>query len=203
MRSRSHLVGGFCSNLIVTTIIFGEITNASTLSVCAMTGMSLLGSIFPDIDHPNSKISHKLPLISTLVSLFLLILKNITKFILLFAFWLPKSKKDLILSEFEHRGIFHSLLFCLLIPLIFYLFPITSSMRLNLQLSFFGGYLSHLMMDMMTVSGVKILIPITFRSFRILKLKTGKFIDELLAKVIVIVLTIIILVIYYYFNLYS
>lgn len=54
----------------------------------------------------------------------------------------------------KHRGIFHSLTFCLLISIIFALFyPV-------LALPFFIGYASHLLTDSFTVEGIKPFWPL-------------------------------------------
>ena len=160
---------------------------------CLLIGSSLLGSLLPDIDHPQSKISKKNPILAALVNLILVIGKTITQLILLLCFWMSKKRKEQILRGFEHRGIFHTLLIAVLLYLCLALLP--SYWGRAIQIGLVSGYISHLLMDMLTVSGVRILYPIITKSFHwpFIRLHTGNKAHEMIARIIFIVITILVL----------
>jgi inner membrane protein len=95
-----------------------------------------LGSLFPDIDHPQSYIGRRIPLIPTL-----------------------------IYKTLGHRGFTHSLLSLSL-------FGIATAFYWSINPLFFGGfllgYLSHLLADMTTPSGIPLLYP-KYKRFKFFK----------------------------------
>lgn len=92
-------------------------------------------------------------------------------------YWFSK-----VLTAFSsHRGIFHSLFFVAFFYLVFRVYlPI-------LALPFLIGYLSHLILDTMTVRGLRLLYPLKFR-FRGF-VKTGKFFEVIFFVVLLIFTT--------------
>ncbi len=76
----------------------------------------------------------------------------------------------------KHRGIMHSLTVPLLIYLIYFAF-----MRNNLILPFVVGYISHLLLDMLTPMGVPLIAPVSNKRFKIVSgIKTASFEDYVL-----------------------
>ena len=198
MRCSSHAIAGISSGIALTSVLYqSNIFSASSTAIIAILGGSLIGSLIPDIDHPNSYISRRFIVISWLTNLLLFLIKVITSLILLLCFWIKKSKKEEILKMFEHRGIFHTLLFAFLITWLLSFIPINSEILKIFQFGFLTGYLSHLLMDMLTVFGVKILFPITTHTFHypLIRLHTGKMLDEIIASSIFIFLSLVVMVI--------
>ncbi|MFZ5955648.1 MAG: metal-dependent hydrolase [Nanoarchaeota archaeon] len=72
----------------------------------------------------------------------------------------------------KHRGAFHTLLFCLIFSAIFYFAD------KNAGLGFFVGYMSHLILDCFTKSGIKLFWPISNLKFG-LGVKSGGLIEEI------------------------
>lgn len=121
-----------------THIVFGTLLGAGTqlvtglpmtsfLSYPSYYGGVFLGSLLPDIDHPQSYLGRRTRPISVL-----------------------------IFKCFGHRGITHSLLFTSILG-------IASAVWWAYNPLFFGGlilgYLSHLLGDMTTVSGIPLFYP--------------------------------------------
>ncbi|MCC0728435.1 metal-dependent hydrolase [Clostridioides sp. ZZV14-6045] len=124
---------------------------------------SIAGSLLPDIDHPNSSLGSKCK---------------------------PLSK--LLNSRFGHRGFIHSPI--LLIVSMLVLFLLVGMVNINYQIYYislivgiFIGWISHLLLDFITVSGIPIFYPISNKKFRILKLKTSK--HDLLVAIVCLVIT--------------
>ena len=94
MRAKTHLAFGFFSGLVLMNFI--NIGNKYLLFV-----FLLLGTLLPDIDTPNSKISRKIPVIPRILSLFA-----------------------------KHRGIFHSVFLALGFAAIVWIFNETYGLAL-------------------------------------------------------------------------
>ena len=86
MRYYTHLAFGFLAALLITPFL--TINN-----IILFFFITLLGSLLPDIDHPNSKISNKIPILPKILSIFI-----------------------------KHRGIFHTIFLAILIPGLVWLF---------------------------------------------------------------------------------
>lgn len=155
MRKPTHVLGGVTAGLITQKFLSGQFTLAEgaepILFVSSLLAGSFIGSVLPDIDHPNSFIGRKLKISSFIIN-----------------------------KLFGHRGITHTLIFSIVIPLIiaviaFYgLDGLAQSMMMYFSIGLFVGILSHLILDAMTKSGVPLLYPFTDKTFRIGGLiKTG------------------------------
>lgn len=118
MLYKTHLAFGFLITMISKSFV-------NTGNIYIFTAFALLGSILPDIDSGNSKISSKIPVISGIISIFS-----------------------------RHRGIFHSLLFAILLPgIVWYFVSHTYGAALLI------GYMSHLVIDGFTKEGINFLHP--------------------------------------------
>lgn len=105
----------------------------------------ILGTLIVDIDHPNSTLGVKL-----------------------------KPFTDLFSFLFGHRGIFHSLLFAILLPGLVWYF-----LSKDFGLAMFIGYLAHILFDGLTEAGVNLLHP--FANLRISGfVKTGGIIEHII-----------------------
>ena len=202
MQYRTHRFGGMCAGAIASSYIYwiqyANMFNPGGLSTDAMIGTGVLvaagaiGSCLPDIDHSNSRVSRDNPVLSIFAQLFLAISKAIISFILLFCFWISKKRKNEIISGTEHRGIFHTLLMVFLIYLLFgfigQFIPVYGEL---IQIGITAGYLSHILVDMLTKGGVMLLYPVvTFKfHYPFIRLTTGK--HELIAAGIILLVTIV------------
>lgn len=162
MNYQAHRVGGVCAATVVATTVFNG--HVSEIETIIPIGLAILGGsiggLLPDIDHPTSKVGLKVPPISKTIN-----------------------------ALFGHRGFTHTLLALLLFTyfLIFIgcLFPI--SIRGYLMPLFMGmsiGYGSHLLLDMLTISGIPLFYPLSNQSVRMLKLRSGR--DDLLVSIVMI-----------------
>jgi len=139
MQFKTHILFGFLVGIFFLKLI--QIDNMVLYFV-----LIILGSLLPDIDHPNSKIG----------SLF----KPVG--------WL-----------FEHRGFFHSIF-----PVIILLLLIKVNQVLFIPLSI--GYISHILIDMVTIKGVLLIYPLI--NLRVNGfIKTGGLIELIIFYFLVIV----------------
>ncbi len=120
--------------------------------------LSGIGSLLPDIDANNS-IINKLIHSSK---------KNNRN-----RYWSKNRNSN---NYLKHRGIMHSLTAPFLIYLIYFAF-----MRNNLILPFIVGYISHLLLDMLTPMGVPLIAPVSNKRFKIVSgIKTASREDYVL-----------------------
>jgi membrane-bound metal-dependent hydrolase YbcI (DUF457 family) len=133
MMGRTHAIGGLAS-LWMLQLVPGAITTASDgsnlglLAVCAV-----FGALFPDLDAPKS-----------LLSLWSFNKKGIRPFSL------PAQELGKVLA---HRGLLHSLIGGAISTLIVGL-PLMYYFGWQSVLAFFLGFISHLLLDCMTVTGL-------------------------------------------------
>lgn len=175
MNNKTHKIGGICSGLIASTVLFSNTFNVEGLvsSVLIVCGASV-GGLAPDIDHPESKVGRKL---------------------------LLKPISILINKVFGHRTITHSLVMSIFMTILLIsstnMFSgILKFIYSNLVIGFCIGWLSHLMLDLITVKGIPIYYPFIKKKYSLLKFKTNK--DEELVSMIVILITGILMAIYFH-----
>lgn len=129
---RTHRVGGLAAGAITASIVSPEL-QPTTVAIVVIS--SFLGSYFPDIDEPSSRIGKKFPLLS-------------------------RGLKRI----FRHRGVVHTPVFCiaLLLLLRFLLIKLLPvEIVKNIVLGFCVGYFSHLFLDTITPKGIMWFWPIT------------------------------------------
>jgi len=113
----------------------------------------LVGSIFPDIDHPRSSIARQS--------------------------FLTQGISRVASSVSEHRGIFHSLVASIILTLPLYAILSYSGLAVAPALGFWFGYLAHLVGDSATRGGVKWLQP--FSDWKLKgPVRTGSVTEELI-----------------------
>lgn len=156
MNYRTHKIGGICTGIVVSALLFTNNPSPTTFvsSLLLIIGASL-GSIAPDIDKSTTKIG-----------------KNI--------FLKPISLY--IQKKYGHRTITHSLIVSLiglsLLVYSSYIFRgIAFYLYSNLVIGFSIGYMSHLLLDLLTVQGIPLFYPFDKTKYRICRFKTSKHED--------------------------
>ena len=155
MMGTTHRIGGLMAGIIV----LSGCPNYEIHSLATISG-ALIGSLLPDIDNPHSTISKKMPLIAQLVQMIQRMIWAVSRL-------LPGRIGKNIRSMFGHRGIFHSLIFPILLCLI-----CQSSRFKSISLGLLAGMLSHLLLDAFS-GGIPLFMPISVKRFRVAKIKTG------------------------------
>ena len=165
MNYRAHKIGGVCTGIVTSALLFKDNPNPITLvsSLLLIAGASF-GSIAPDIDKSTTKIG-----------------KNV--------FLKPISLY--IQKKYGHRTITHSLLVSLAMlsllicssymfrGLAFYLYS-------NLVIAFSIGYMSHLLLDFLTTQGIPLFYPFDKTKYKLCKFKTSKHEDFVSALCLVV-----------------
>lgn len=172
MNGKTHQIVGLTGGLLASGLFYkvGIMSVPACLSTIAL---SSIGSYIPDIDHTGSKAGKKAPLLSYPI-------KYTSK---LFS-WVYKKTKiksfNKISMMFEHRGIFHSPLFWILIFLPVFIFvpplvsqPIVQDMVVGGLFGFLLGVMLHLFADMLNPTGIPLFLPFLHRKFRLAKIVTG------------------------------
>lgn len=150
MLGRTHVTGGMIS-ACASLLLFKQPAHSLPPPVALLAlGMGMLGSLLPDIDHPESALGRQLPIVSDGTSLVM-----------------------------GHRGGMHSLLMTCLVGAIAmfgacFVYPSASCL---LAASLTLGYLSHLVLDALTPSGIPFLWPISERRFSIPLAHTGGLLE--------------------------
>lgn len=158
MTGKTHMLGGIAfgaAGALVATTAFPEAVSNVQAGVFIMG--SAVGALIPDIDHPSSVISRKVPLVSMLYKMVAAVDKLICKLLG-------------INYVMGHRGITHSIvpITALLGLLLFF------GKELQLYMLLLGlivGCYSHVAFDMLNPSGVPILLPFSKKRFRFLPKK--------------------------------
>lgn len=165
MNHQAHKVAGVCAGTITATLLYhNDIQSGYGLvAVIPMIAGGYFGGLLPDIDHPGSKIGRALYPIAWVVN-----------------------------KIFGHRGATHSLLALFLTSVLFILPALmlegfSAFMYTQFAIGVGVGFLSHLILDMSTKSGVPLLYPFTRKSFRIARLTTGK--HDIIVSAIAVFLT--------------
>lgn len=160
MTSRTHDLAAFVALNII--ILSRPLPGFSLATAIAALIACFIGGLIPDLDKPTSEVWHKIPAGSILGRL---------------------------LQPFlgAHRHLSHSILgFGLINLLIKYLFNLAGlTILVNMEvvwLSFAIGYISHILMDTLTVEGVPLFFPIPFHvgfpPIKALRIKTGGKIEK-------------------------
>lgn len=140
MQGSTHMVGGAA---LVAAATIGMQFGLAPAEEFMMIGLGAIGGLIPDIDHPNSKISHKLKPVSAFVSL-----------------------------VFSHRGFFHTPIFYTLLWLIWLLrCPLPEYALWGHSL--FLGIFSHLFLDALNPGGIPAFFPFSTKRYHIAKIRTG------------------------------
>lgn len=162
MDFRTHRLAGTATGLAIAGIISPlEISTKSILTYSLLIAGSYFGSYLPDIDEPQSKIGKCFPFLSRII-------KKIG----------------------GHRGFMHSLtmaviLWGILFSLQVEFFNPKYSYYLSLTvLAIIAGFLSHLFIDSLTISGVPWLWPLSSKKLSLGKLHTSNKFHQLLVRLL-------------------
>ena len=140
MQGVTHMAGGAAFAAVYT---LAALPGLSIGQEAAIIGVGALGGLIPDIDHPNSKISHKLKPVSAIVSMM-----------------------------FSHRGFFHTPILYLVLWALWERFcPGTWYLMYGRML--FLGITSHLVLDSLNPGGIPVFFPFSKKRRHIAKIKTG------------------------------
>ena len=174
MNNKTHKIGGVCSGLIASTLLFSNNFGVEgLLSSALIVSGATIGSLAPDVDHPESKVGRKF------------ILKPISIF---------------INKVFGHRTITHSVVMSIFMTIILLsstlLFTgISNFIYSNIIIGFCVGWFSHLLLDLLTVKGIPVFYPFIKKMYNLLRFKTNK--DEEFVSILVILITGISMVAYF------
>lgn len=141
MNKTTHLIGGICASSVAVAII------GKPEAVIPIVSTAVIGSLFPDIDEPNSSMGHKHPIVSAIAK-----------------------------TTLGHRGAIHTP-FVMLIIVNVMLFLVKglwgeSNIGYCLVLGFATGYLSHLLLDLITPKGIMLLYPLSKKYIRLIGFKS-------------------------------
>lgn len=157
MMFKTHIVAGALTGIAIVSVLPDSGLVADEVVMGAMTmGGALLGSMFPDIDKPSSKLGRKVKPLSYVVEFL-----------------------------FGHRGFTHSLPFLVLFASLCWFYiqdGISPELFYYVKYSFLGfvgGFLSHLLLDWITKQPIPLLYPISKKGYALGLFKTngvGEFI---------------------------
>lgn len=163
MMATTHRLGGLAAGTALAALLQADLEASGILLAGA-----LLGSLIPDIDNKQSSISRKWPLAGWAVSAGQTIIRGIS--------WLlPRKPRNYIRSLIGHRGLTHSLMPVIVLPLLVMLAGKGIGyvgMGKYAAAGLAGGILSHLILDMLA-GGVPLFIPFSTKRFCLAKIKTG------------------------------
>lgn len=159
MNYKTHLNGGILVGLYMSL----QATNVHIVPTGILLGGALVGSIFPDIDHKNSYIGHKVKTVS----------KAINKFA-------------------GHRKLFHAPLMYLLLYSIS-IGMITNKFFIVGAKGLFLGVLSHLVLDSFTIGGLPWFYPLSKKKFSLSKIKTSGKLEDILCGILTCINIVIVL----------
>ena len=148
MTGRTHFVAGLLAGEIVVIC-----THTAEISgIVDIMSIAALAALFPDIDHPYSKISKKN-----------ILMKNVSK---------------ATTSLFKHRGfthtVFFAVIFAALTGFIYSLIPFHLYSPVNMSAAALCGMFSHLILDSLNPTGIMWLWPETTEHYSWAKIRTGK-----------------------------
>lgn len=155
MSGTNHIAGG-----LLFTGIFASFWNINIFSDAGLAGLTILGSVLPDIDHTKSPIGK--------------------------LFWPISRYLD---TRYGHRTITHSLLFLICVTLFSYAVQRLLCPLYPIAIILFFSALSHLILDMVTIAGIPLFYPFVKNPCVIpgnpnFRLESGNFRTEALAFVI-------------------
>ncbi len=194
MTGKTHCLGGILASsgaiLAVTSLNPG--ISLGSFGIISFIVGGAVGSLFPDIDEPNSRISHRLPLLSGLFSLYRFRKKSKASMFFLNREDRQKAKQEL--RDASHRGITHYLLtWAIIFGLTLILFALSTLMRHRVLMlaafflaGFFIGGVSHIFLDL--ISGrIPVFAPFYRKSVGICIFKTDGLLEVTLVRLLLVI----------------
>lgn len=172
MNYKAHRIGGLCLGAITSSLIYQNAFSKENLIITGtLLAGSYIGSLIPDIDNRGSKMGKKFKITSLVIN-----------------------------KTFGHRGITHTPLVALILSSILllgssYFKGYYQVIYFYFSLGLIVGYISHLLLDATTVSGIPFLYPVIKKSYSIGSFKTGK--DDFKVSIILIFITIVVIYLKY------
>lgn len=153
MLGKTHKVGGVCAGVLTTSLLLQttQFSQEALISAPLLIVSATVGSLIPDIDHPNSKLGRRFKPISILIN-----------------------------KAVGHRGFTHTLLALLLLAFGLFMLNMYLPVHIQpygwaVVIGTVVGYASHLFLDALTPSGIPLFAPFMSKSVRLAKLTTGKY----------------------------
>lgn len=162
MVKETHIKGGYVFALLAIPFFDNAFLNNYNLTykcilITTYIYFAYLGSLAPDIDMRSSYISKRYPIIHKIFG-----------------------------SKFKHRGFTHSILFLAFIALlseILIQYTNNNIVFICVCSGFFVGYISHLVLDLMTKEGIEIFYPSSI-NFSLFPIKTNSKGEKLICKIL-------------------
>lgn len=177
MMAATHRLGGLAAGVAAAAVLHTEPLGSGMVIAGAV-----LGSLFPDIDNRNSSISRKWRVLSLAVTVGQAVIRGMSNLF-------PARQKKYIRSLLGHRGITHSLIPVVSLPLIMVLVGYSIGYVAEGAYAAFGlaaGILSHLLFDMLA-GGVPLFMPFSVKRVTVANIKTGGGIEWLFRAVLIII----------------
>lgn len=153
MLGKTHKVGGVCTGAVTSALLIKHtnLSEQALLLVPVILLTATIGSLLPDIDHPNSILGRRFKPISHIVN-----------------------------KLFGHRGATHTLMAWIVVTIALFggnLFLPESLQPLGMAgvLGTSTGYLNHLLLDSLTPAGIPLMAPFNRKKFRLARIPTGKY----------------------------
>lgn len=182
MRGDTHILGG----ITLASLVIPQMMNLSNPEELVSAGIlmtgAVIGALTPDIDHIHSIAGRKFRILSVPLS-----------------------------SIFGHRKFCHSVFFLALLGFLFFIVdsPVilqvisswgsagkiisdilsTINIPTAFKQGFALGFISHIILDLLTVSGLYVFHPVSKKKFRIAKLKTGTWHEAIVAGVMILIIS--------------
>ncbi len=152
----THSLGGVAAGVAVLSAV--NVTQPVIQST--IIAGAVLGSLFPDIDHRQSWIGHKLPVAAGIIS-----------------------------AVFKHRGAVHTPVCIVIVSLILSLLNWGWLHDLNYLATYFiqgfiPGMISHLILDTLNVQGIMWLWPLSEKRFHLLSIRTNSAMEAVVCMVL-------------------
>lgn len=176
MMAATHRLGGLAAGVAASAVLHTEPIESGVIIAGAV-----LGSLIPDIDNRHSSISRRWRVLSLAVTAGQAVIRGLSGL-------LPSRQKKYVRSLIGHRGITHSLVPVVFLPLIVVLIGYSLGYGLIGTYTAFGlagGVISHLLFDMLA-GGVPLFMPFSVKRVTVANIKTGGGVEWLFRAVLII-----------------
>lgn len=177
MMAATHRLGGLAAGVAVAVALHAEPIESSVIIAGAV-----LGSLIPDIDNRNSSISRRWRVLSLVVTVGQAVIRGMSNLF-------PVRQKNYIRSLIGHRGITHSFVPVVALPLITALISYSIGYAEDgfcAALGLAAGILSHLLFDMLA-GGVPLFMPFSVKRVKLAAIKTGGAVEWLFRAALIII----------------
>lgn len=171
MDGKTHRTAGICTGLVIASnyMLIEPYSLYKAVPCVALVAGSTLGSLLPDIDHPDSMIGRKVKPISIMLN-----------------------------KGLGHRGIMHSPFIYMLIFMLFSILiesqvsgMYLKTILMSFMIGLLSGTFSHLFLDILTIGGIPLIYPFTKKKIRIFKFKSGSKMSKFITSGLFIGITVI------------